>query len=173
MVADPELRAETLVGYVDTTTIDQVVVDAFRNTTGLFTDAYLREVNGVCTRSRKAFAAIPNYETAQRDEPAARSPPWSPSDDRRWGLYAADFKAVKAPKKWRAFKSATVADNAASRRLRVEHAPPTSAPTRASAGAVGDRSVRDRRSSRSDKRYNKRMDAQHLLLCGSEALSPA
>src|SRR6185436_1844287 len=40
VVADTELPADTLVGYVDTTTIDQSVVDALGTSTGLFTDAY-------------------------------------------------------------------------------------------------------------------------------------
>ena len=111
VIADPDLRAETLVGYVDTTTIDQAVVDAFRNTTGLFKDAYLRKVNGVCTRHSNAFVGDPEltrrrgqHARVQRRGRHARHPGWN--------RFEADFKAVKAPKKWRAFKSATVADNA-------------------------------------------------------------
>src|SRR4029078_8818852 len=38
VVADTRLAAETLVGYVDAETIDQSVVDALRNSGGLFTD---------------------------------------------------------------------------------------------------------------------------------------
>ena len=69
VVTDPELRAETLVGYVDTTTIDQAVVDAFRNTTGLFTSAYLREINGVCVASLERRRGGPGLLTGgQRDE---------------------------------------------------------------------------------------------------------
>ena len=112
VVTDPELHAETLVGYVDTTTIDQTVVDAFRNTTGLFKDAYLRRVNGVCTRHGKAFAGIPNSDGSVNNL-ARGSAASSPTFNARWARWSSDFKAVKAPKKWRAFKRATVADNAA------------------------------------------------------------
>ena len=51
VIADNQLRAETLVGYVDAATIDQMVVDAFRNTTGLYLTAYERSIDKICTRS--------------------------------------------------------------------------------------------------------------------------
>src|SRR5918992_2953310 len=66
VVVDPELRAETLIGYVDTPTIEQAVVDALRNTTGLFTDAYLREINQVCTRYAGTLAATPNPDNPRQ-----------------------------------------------------------------------------------------------------------
>ena len=77
VVADRELRAETLVGYVDTTTIDQAVVDAFRNSPGCSRDAYLTAVDKVCvrTRTRTAFAAIPYCGRPRRQSRARRSRP--------------------------------------------------------------------------------------------------
>src|SRR3954447_2658941 len=64
VVVDTKLHAETLVGYVDSLTIDQAVVDAFRNTTGVFTDAYLRRVDAVCRDYRAAFNRVPNRFTS-------------------------------------------------------------------------------------------------------------
>lgn len=165
VVTDPELRAETLVGYVDTTTIDQAVVDAFRNTTGLFTDAYLRKVNGVCTRHGKAFASIPN--TAGQATTGREVGGVVAALNTRWPRFAADFKAVKAPKKWRAFKRATVADNAAYAAWLSDVTAflgpnPSIGRTQAAITRF------DPKLNGLSKRYNKRMDAQHLTLCGSE-----
>ena len=110
VVADSKLRAETLIGYVDSATIDQAVVDAFRNTTGVFTDPYLRKVDAVCRDYRSDFNAIPHS--------VSTSPVHFRNVIVRAGeiypRFAADFKAIKAPAKWRSFKAATVADNAAS-----------------------------------------------------------
>jgi hypothetical protein len=110
VVADRDLHAETLVGYVDSLTIEQAVVDAFRNTTGVFTDPYLRKVDAVCRQYRGAFDRVPNRFTTSPTKFAAMV--------RRQGdiyqLFAADFAAVKAPKHWRTFRTATVADNKAS-----------------------------------------------------------
>jgi hypothetical protein len=167
VITDPAMHAETLVGYVDTTTIDQTVVDAFRNTTGLFKDAYLRRVNGVCTRNGKAFARIPNMggTTGSLREAGALVS----SIDTRWAKWAADFKAIKAPKKWRAFKSATVADNAALAAYFSSFAAyvgPNPSVSRARSALVKfePTSIAAR-----ERRYRKRMDAHHLTLCGSES----
>jgi hypothetical protein len=167
VITDPEMRAETLVGYVDTTTIDQVVVDAFRNTTGLFKDAYLRRVNGVCTRNGKAFATIPNADGSI--ETLREVGTIFSQLDTRWAKWAADFKAIKAPKKWRAFKSATVADNAAMATwlsgLADYLGPKPSLSRLRSALPRFDNPSLDARG----KRFNKRMDSKHLTLCGSQA----
>ena len=107
VVADRNLHAETLVGYVDKLTIDQAVVDAFRNTTGLFTDPYLRKIDAVCVHHSNAVAAVPNYYqfgSAKRFETRIGN------FQRAWTTFVADFKAVKAPKKWRAFRTASVSD---------------------------------------------------------------
>ena len=166
VVTDPELRADTLVGYVDKTTIEQVVVDAFRNTTGLFTDAYLRRVNGVCTRHGKAFASIPNLDGSLASLREVGS--LFAVVDKRWARWAADFKAIKAPKKWRAFKRATVADNAFYSGYLSEVAAyfgPKPSMNRLAAGvAKFDNPAVDARA----KAYDKRMDAERLTLCGSE-----
>jgi hypothetical protein len=165
VITDPELHAETLVGYVDTTTIDQTIVDAFRNTTGLFKDAYLRKVNGVCTRHGKAFATIPNFAgsaTTGREVSGAMG-----AYKTRFARFASDFKSVKAPKKWRAFKRATVADNAFYAAWLADvsaYLGPNPSVSRLRAGVARF----DPKLKGFNKRYNKRMDAQHLSLCGSQ-----
>jgi hypothetical protein len=109
VVVDSELHAETLVGYVDRLTIDQAVVDAFRYTTGVFTDPYLRKVDAVCRDYRGEINQIPHSL-------ATTVPQFMHGLDRANDIaprFAADFAAVKAPAKWRAFRKATVADNAA------------------------------------------------------------
>ena len=101
-----ELRAETLVGYVDATTIDQAVVDAFRNTTGLFTDAYLKQVDKVCIHHSQRLGRhtrAPDGGAWTCKKVDARIEQGRPSGSRG---FVADFKAVKAPKKWRAFQRA-------------------------------------------------------------------
>jgi hypothetical protein len=166
VVADPNLRAETLVGYVDTTSIDQAVVDAFRNTTGLFTDPYLRKVNGVCTRHGNAFAGIPNSHgdaTTLREVGSVVA-----TLKTRFSRYATDFKAVKAPKKWRPFKSATVADNAFYAAWLTDVAAflgPNPSVSRVRTAIARF----DPKLTGMSKRYNKRMDAEHLTLCGSQS----
>jgi hypothetical protein len=73
VVADRNLKAETLVGFVDGETIDQAVVDALRASGGsLIKDPYFRRLDTVCASARlqaKALsqpasaAALPAYLT--------------------------------------------------------------------------------------------------------------
>jgi hypothetical protein len=109
VVVDTKLHAETLVGYVDSLTIDQAVVDAFSNTTGVFTDPYLRKVDAVCREYRPDFNQIPHS--------FATSPAQYAQAIRRASViyprFASDFLAIKAPAKWRAFQGEINADNAA------------------------------------------------------------
>jgi hypothetical protein len=107
VVADRTLRAETLVGYVDRGRIDQAVVDARRNTSGLYVDSYLKAVDKVC------FAHSNRWDSVPFQHPVASSA----KVDREfaelavvYGSWAADVKAIDAPKKWQAFHAATVKD---------------------------------------------------------------
>jgi hypothetical protein len=162
VVADPELRAETLVGYVDSKTIDQYVVDAFRNSTGLYTSAYLRKIDRVCTHTTSHLFAIPNPDSARQVTPfltTARD---------RYRKFAAKFKAVPAPKKFQALKRATVADNATGVAIYSEWiaylgAKPTLSRVAGSLDRFGPRIAAI------GKRYNRRMDAEHVLGCGTNA----
>jgi hypothetical protein len=162
VVADPELRAETLVGYVDAATIDQAVVDAFRNSTGLFTSAYLRKIDRVCAHASSQLWHIPDPGHA------SQVPAYLATGHSRWQRFEAAFKAVPAPKKFRALKRATVADNAAAAAVLGEWraylgAKPGNARLLASLNKFGPRW------NAIAKRYNRRMDAQHVLACGTNA----
>lgn len=164
VVVDPKLRAEALVGYLDTPTVDQAVVDAMRNAGGLFTDAYLRSVHSVCNRSSNVLASIPNLYGA--DSPAKADTRLA-AVDRSFGRLVTDFRAVKAPKRWRAFRAASLADmtaiSAAIGRFSAAVTPT------ASAAAVGTAAQRYGAAVRPvGKRADKRFDAQGLFRCGSQ-----
>ena len=162
VVVDPELRAESLVGFVDTTTIDQAVVDAMRNSTGLYKHVYMREINEVCARYANAFWAEPdNVSPSQYAGQFAR-------DRARWNRFAADFKAVPAPKRFRALKRASVRDHAAMTALLADWAAHLG--SRPSAGRIVTGAARfGPRQAAISKRYDKRMDDANALSCGSQA----
>ena len=107
VVIDPELRAETLVGFVDTPTIEQAVVDALRNSTGLFTSSYLREINQVCARYGSALNATPEPDSA------GQAGAYMATSSAKWRGFTRDFRAVEAPRRWAAFDRAAVRDHAA------------------------------------------------------------
>ena len=76
VVADRTLRAETLVGYVDRATIDQAVVDARQNSTGIYVDSYLKAVDKVCFAHSNRWDSVPFYYLANgTSSPEARPPP--------------------------------------------------------------------------------------------------
>jgi hypothetical protein len=59
VVADSHLKAETLVGYVDSATIDQAVVDAIRASGGsTLKNPYLRRVDALCVASANQVKAL-------------------------------------------------------------------------------------------------------------------
>jgi hypothetical protein len=164
VVADNQLHAETLVGYVDATTIDQVVVDAFRNTTGLFTDAYLKQVDKVCFHRSNAWAAIPSSGVGlDMKKVDARMNAVS----KQFSGFVADFKAVKAPKKWRKFRAASVADletvSAGFTQVSATLTPNTSF-----AGFIAAANALETKAHPADKRADKRFNAQNLFRCGSQ-----
>ena len=159
VVVDSQLRAETLVGYVDRVTIDQMVADALRNSGGLLTDTYLRKINNVCASFSNRVFAVPDPSNgaqyaAYMDRATVAS-----------RAFAADFAAVPAPRKHRALKRATVRDNAALTALYADVAVALgSNPSSAKAASVASRfSGRERALAR---RYNARMDAQNVIACG-------
>jgi hypothetical protein len=164
VVADPELRAETLVGYVDSKTIDQAVVDALRNTTGLFTDAYLRKVDRVCASFSSDLGAVPHRITTSPSAYMTMVGGFTTTVER----LAADFAAVKAPAKWRSFRSATVADHTALIALYHQWGAALGKhPTRAQIHSVYNR-FHPRESAILTK-YDRRMNGERLFLCGEQA----
>jgi hypothetical protein len=163
VVADRNGRADTLVGYVDTTTIDQAVVDALRNSSGLFTSSYLKAVDRVCRQNGRARATIPNfYGSTPRNADARLA-----SVDRSFARLIADFKAVKAPKRWRAFKSASLADlTAVGAQLSTYSA--TVSPTTSISSIVAADQRYSRAVRATSRRATKRFDGQNLTRCGSQ-----
>ena len=60
VVADRNLKAETLVGYVDDKTIDQAVVDAIRANGGsLIRNPYFRKLDRMCASTESQLNALP------------------------------------------------------------------------------------------------------------------
>ena len=65
VVADRNLKAETLVGYVDHQTIDQLVVDALRASGGsLLKSPYFRKIDSLCASTQAEIKALPVPATA-------------------------------------------------------------------------------------------------------------
>lgn len=163
VVADRDLKAVTLVGYVDRTTIDQAVVDALRGSGSLFTSSYLKAVDKVCRRHSNAMSMLPGYYATSPRKADARLAAYQTSGSR----FVADVKAVKAPKKWRAFHAASVADMgtilAAMGRLSATVSPNASA----SAVAAGISNYRQSVTPAA-KRANQRFEARGLHRCGSQ-----
>jgi hypothetical protein len=93
VVVDRKLAATPLVGYVDTRTIDQAVVDALHNSGGMLKVAYLRDVNAVCTRYTSLLTSAPG----EAGKPRQRA-------------FVSELAALKAPAGLRAFKRASIAD---------------------------------------------------------------
>ena len=162
VVADRNLHAETLVGYVDKVTIDQAVVDAFRNTTGLFTDRYLRKVDAVCVQHSNRWAAVPYYWGGSAKKVDARLA--TLRND--WHAYVSEFKAIKTPNKWSSFRAATLADMTAFGghvdRLAGSITPKS---TRSAAVAAAEGFVNA--AVPVAKRLNHRFNNQSLFRCGS------
>jgi hypothetical protein len=110
VIVDTKLRAEALVGYVDAKTIDQAVADALRTTKdGLIEDPYLEKINAVCAEHYGPIIAVPDID--EENGPTAEE--FVEEMRMRHDALHADFKAVKAPKRWRAFRAAAVRDHAA------------------------------------------------------------
>jgi hypothetical protein len=165
VVADSKLRAETLVGYVDATTIDQAVVDAFRNTGGVFTDPYLKKVDTACTDYSSAIGSTPRG--------VAASPRKRAQFDRRYtralATFLTKFRAIKAPARWRGFKAGTVADHAALLSLyRDWDVYLGTNPTRARTLTAIDKF--DGRENTLLKRLDRRVQHEHLGRCGAQYL---
>ena len=164
VVADNKLHAETLVGYVDAKTIDQAVVDAFRNTTGIFTDGYLKQVDKVCFEHSNAWAAMPNYDLGTSSKKAdARISRAST----QFSAFVTDFKAVDAPKKWRSFRSASVADLETIEGS-ISHFSATLTPKASNAALIAGIDGFNAKARPADRRANKRFDGEGLFRCGSQ-----
>jgi hypothetical protein len=164
VIADRDLRAETLVGYVDKTTIDQAVLDAMRNSGRVFTSAYLRKADAVCVHHTNLVAAVPGYyagaDVKKLDTRLA-------AYDQAAGRFVGKFKAVKAPKRWRAFHKANVADIAAYGAA-IHQASASVGPKSSSSAQVAAHQRLVRTARPIEKRANRRLDGEGLFRCGSQ-----
>ena len=65
VIADRNLKAESLVGYVDRETIDQAVVDAIRASGGsIIRNPYYRKLDRVCVSTEQQVKALPQPNSA-------------------------------------------------------------------------------------------------------------
>jgi len=161
VVVDPELRAETLVGFVDTPTIEQAIVDALRNSTGLFDDPYLAEINQLCAESNAQWE-LPDPDNGRQ------AAAFVATHRGRWARFSREFAAVKAPKRWRAFHRAAVHDHAAAAAVLADLAAGLG-PDPSAQRAIATVAPLLPRIDRIVKRYDRRMDAENVLSCGSHA----
>ena len=159
VVVDRNLIATPLVGFVDRQTIDQAVVDALRNSGGLYKTAYMRKVNNLCSQHDRSFFTI-----AQPDSPS-QATTYVNHYSAQWTAFASDLRGIPAPAKFAAFKRATVADAAA-----------VAATTKAWGKALGKNPSVGRilqvspgyitRAEKSFTSFENRVDGKHLLSCG-------
>jgi hypothetical protein len=163
VIADNQLRAETLVGYVDAQTIDQAVVDAFRNSGGLFTDAYLKQVDKVCVQYSNKTAALPNFYWGGAKKADARVTAY----DRSVQGFIAAFNDVKAPKRWKSFKAAAAADLAKVENQIAQYAR-TVTPTSSRATFIKAEQTYHASAKAPGKAVNRRFNAEGLFRCGSQ-----
>jgi hypothetical protein len=161
VVVDRHMKATTLVGYVDTDTIDQAVVDAMRASGTLIKDPYLQHVNNMCSAVVHDLYALPQPTTI----PQARHDLKAYSA--RWDHFYAAFQSTPAPGKWRSFKRQSVADlravTASNHRVVRDFQGHTSRATLARhlESEIGTLV-------QPAKRFTHRMDRAGLIYCGSK-----
>jgi hypothetical protein len=96
VVADKNLKAETLVGYVDHETINQAVVDAIRASGGsLIKNPYFRQIDAICTSAEMQIKALAQPSSA------AAIPAFLVGVQGVTNDVEKKVNTVKPPKKWR------------------------------------------------------------------------
>lgn len=161
VVVDRNLKAERLVGFQDTRSIDQAVVDALRNSGVLINSAYLRKINDVCRTKGASIWSVPSPEQLGSDVKHAVHVYVQGS-----AAMLADFKSIKAPARFAAFKRANVAD------LKTLHASnlrfqKTVGNGKSPAAIVRGATVQSRELQGTATRWQNRMDSHHVLSCGT------
>ena len=160
VVVDRKLAATALVGYVDRQSIDQAVLDALRNSGGIYASGYLRKVNDVCASTSRALFASPDPNSA------AETPGLVKREVALRTAFIADLRAVKAPARFTAFKAAAIADAVAMRDVWAQFGRQLGA-NPSGATIAGSAAAADKRLTPISKRFNARMDKNHVLSCGS------
>jgi hypothetical protein len=101
VVADANLKADTLVGYVDADTIDQAVVDAIRASGGsLIKNPYFRRLDAICTSAEQQAKAL------QQPASAAAVPAYLVGLQGISTDVQKKVNGITPPKKWRKFHKA-------------------------------------------------------------------
>jgi len=156
VVVDRNLKAQTLVGYVDAETIDQAAVDALRASGGsLVRDPYLRQLDAVCVSSEQQVDALAQPATAS-------ALPTFIDGVRQISLSAdAKFAAIKAPSKWKGYSKRLVAYNAATTALLTKAAADAKANPAKARSALASAT---RKGTRLEKRFVAR-NGRHGLSC--------
>lgn len=163
VVADPELRTETLVGYVDRATIDQAVVDARRYTDGLYRDSYLKAADKVCFQHSNRFDSIPSYYVDGPKQADRRLR----AVDVAWASFVADYKALDAPKKWTGFHRTAVAELTAYGAT-LSQGSAAITPSMSRAAYRAELAKLDRAEAAQSKTANKHFREGNLPRCGSQ-----
>jgi hypothetical protein len=161
VVVDRNAKAERLVGYQDTRSIDQAVVDALRNSGVLIKDKYLSKLNQVCRAQGDSIFATP-----QATQPGAEVRTAMRTYENRAERFVAAFAGVPAPGRWRAFKKASVSELNAQMVMVHKLVRATGDGTRL-APIVAVIKSDGAHSAKLDKSFNHRMDKHNVLSCGS------
>jgi hypothetical protein len=164
VIADRDLRADTLVGYVDTQTIDQAIVDALQNSTGLLTSSYLRSVDKLCVQTFNGLAATPDF---YGNRSVAKSDARLSSVEARYSRFATKFGAIKAPKKYAGFRTATLNDLEVVNGATATFAA-TVTPSSSRSGMTAAQATYRSAAGPTARRMAKRFDSQGLLRCGTQ-----
>ena len=99
VIADSNLKADTLVGYVDRDTIDQAVVDALRASGGsLIKNPYYRQLDAICSSTKQQITAL------QQPSSAAAVPAYLTGVSGIMADTQRKTNAVKAPHKYARFQ---------------------------------------------------------------------
>jgi hypothetical protein len=159
VVIGTDLKATPLVGYVDTRSINQAVVDSLHNTGGLFTNATTRGINRACAVAANALYATPSPSSRRE---ALRT---SERVSARLRTFVADLRGVKASSPaLKALKRTTVSDAVVLRGAwsKFDRAV-QGRPSLASLNAMVDALLNS--VAPAEKSLNHRASKQHLLSC--------
>jgi len=164
IVVDRDLKAETLVGFVDRPTIDQAVLDALREPAALFPDPYLRKVNAACRILNDAFVPEPEPDASGR-----RVAAWLRTLGQVLDRFDRELVAIAAPARWRDFERFA---HGANRRLRAElggmERLVRSGSRRELLAFLEDADEVAARMERLSRRYDERTRGKHLLGCSPQ-----
>jgi hypothetical protein len=158
VVIDRKLQATTIPGFTDTVSINQAVVDALRASGGLFTSAYLRNVNAVCSQYGTHVLSIAEPSSPREIRPFLQHHVANLSG------FIGDVRAIKAPARFKAFRTGFLADAVAMKTLIRDWSVALGKnPTAARFASVTPAFVKH--GNVVGKRLDKRITKNHLISC--------